>query len=215
MATEVFETLRTYDGAPALLGAHLARMGCADRGLEATVLERLRGVTGDVAIRIVGDAVELGPLPAESNDPVDVKLTEVPGYAYPVKSTDRALHDRLLEEAGTFDVLIVDDRTVVEGARTNVFLLTDDELVTPPLGRCLPGITRAALLEIAPALGLNVRQRPIAPAELFAADHVLLTNSLRGVRRVGTIDGSSVGGGGAELPERLQAALLAHYREQA
>lgn len=214
MATEVFETLRTYDGAPALLGAHLARMGRADGGLEATVLEQLRGVETDVAIRILGDTVELAPLPAESDAPVDVTLREVPGYAYPVKSTDRALHDRLLAEAGTFDVLIVDDQDVIEGARTNVFLLSGDELATPPLGRCLPGITRAALLEIAPGLGLSTRERPIAPAELFVADEVLLTNSLRGTLRVGSIDGAVVGGKAAAMADRLRAALLAHYRER-
>jgi branched-chain amino acid aminotransferase len=50
----------------------------------------------------------------------------------------------------------------------NVMLVEGDELVTPPLtGTILDGITRRAVLECAPDLGLSPRERPVDIRELF------------------------------------------------
>ncbi len=59
--------------------------------------------------------------------------------------------------------LLVDaDGSVLEAAWGNFWLLEGDALVTPPAdGRILPGVTRALLLELAPALGLHAREQPI------------------------------------------------------
>lgn len=214
MAAETFETLRTFDGAPALLDAHLARLGAADdRALRQQVIERVAAAEGDVVVRILGGEIELRPLPAEPQSPIDLRTADVPGYSYPQKSTDRAVHERLLERAGTFDVLILDDGEVIEGAITNVFARFGNKLKTPPLGRCLPGITRAALIELAPAAGLAAEETPLTLDQLFAADEVLLTNSLRGVLAADSIDGRPVGGGGPAMAEQLAAALQDHYRQ--
>lgn len=218
MAAELFETLRTYDGAPALLDAHLARMGAADPdALKRRVDAALAHEFDDVVIRIVGQQIELRPLPAETLDAVDVGLSTVSGYSYPQKSTDRSLHERLLAEAhpDAFDVLIVDDGLVIEGTIANVFTLRDDTLFTPPLGRCLPGITRAAIFSVAPSLGLRVEEAPLTMDSLSDADEVLLTNSLRGVKRVASITGLPVGDRAPGVQRELQAALLEHYRKHA
>jgi para-aminobenzoate synthetase/4-amino-4-deoxychorismate lyase len=77
--------------------------------------------------------------------------------------------------------LIVDgDGSVLEAAWANIWLLDGDELITPPLdGRILPGVTRARLLELAPPLGLRVREAPIRLDEARAAQAMFLTSSLR------------------------------------
>jgi branched-subunit amino acid aminotransferase/4-amino-4-deoxychorismate lyase len=215
MTPEVFETLRTYDGVPALLDEHLARLGVSeDATLRRDVLDRLAGESGDVVIRIVGRDIEFRPLPPDDDD-VDLVTAEVPGYAYPIKLVDRELHNGLIDATDAFDVLIHDDGMVIEGTRTNVFALTGDMLVTPPLGRPLPGVTRAAIAALAPSLGLSVEERDLSLDELREADEVLVTNSLRGVKRVATIDGEPVGGRQTDVRDELDAALLAYYRERA
>lgn len=228
MADRLFETLRTFDGAPALLDEHLRRLtGTTDDSaiapLRDAVLARLTDLTDDVVVRIVEGPndttpheIELRPLPDTPAHPVAVTTAQAPGYSYPRKSLERELHDRLTEQAGTdtFEVLILDGDDVIEGTRTNVFTLHGDTLTTPPLGRCLPGITRAALLELAPACGLTTAERELTINDLRSADEIFLTNSLRGIVRTGSLDGTVTAGRNAERHQQLSAALLAHYRDR-
>ena len=68
-----------------------------------------------------------------------------------------------------------------EGTGTNVFLVLDGELVTPPLSSgCLAGITRALVIELTGAA-----ERPITGDALSAASEVFLTSSTREVQPVG------------------------------
>jgi branched-subunit amino acid aminotransferase/4-amino-4-deoxychorismate lyase len=59
----------------------------------------------------------------------------------------------------------------------------------------LPGITRAAVVELAPALGLRLEERPLEPRELEGAEEAFLTSTLREVAPLVRVDGRSVGGG--------------------
>jgi len=84
-----------------------------------------------------------------------VSLSDLPDYSYPHKSANYQLNVELLlaaRQLGCDEVLIADDRQLIEAATSNVFVLSGDELVTPALGRCLPGITRGAVLVVVPIL---------------------------------------------------------------
>jgi branched-subunit amino acid aminotransferase/4-amino-4-deoxychorismate lyase len=85
---------------------------------------------------------------------------------------------------------------VCEATASNVFARVGGALVTPPL-TCgvLPGITRAAVIELAPALGLRVEERPLEPRELEEAEEAFLTSSLREIAPLVRVDGRPVGGG--------------------
>ncbi|HUR43959.1 MAG TPA: aminotransferase class IV [Aestuariivirga sp.] len=73
---------------------------------------------------------------------------------------------------------------------SNLFLVKDDRLITPALDQAiLPGIMRQVLLDAATSLGFKALERPVAPAELMAAQAVFLTNSLRFIRPVTALDG--------------------------
>lgn len=105
------------------------------------------------------------------------------------------------------------DGLVAEGATSNVFAVIAGELLTPPLADgILPGITRAAVLELAAELSIPARETPLLPFELRAADEVFLTSSVRGPIAVTTLDGHPVGAGvegplTARLRQRYAAAL--------
>jgi len=96
---------------------------------------------------------------------------------------------------------------VAEAAASNIFLVTDGRLVTPPPQEgLLPGITRADVMELARAEGVEVIERPVRPEELREADEVFLTNSVLEVCGLAELDGEAVGGGARDLTTRLAEA---------
>jgi branched-subunit amino acid aminotransferase/4-amino-4-deoxychorismate lyase len=218
MCAAHLETLRLTDGEPKLLGAHLDRLARVPGGVDLEAVRTAIGAVlpdarGEQVLRIeageAGIKVLLRPLPghaaADPELPIDVALIDLPGYSYPHKSTAREPHEAALARArasGATEALITDRGEVIEGATTNVFILQDDALITPPLGRCLPGVTRAALIARS-----QVIERAITTEELLGADEVLLTNALIGVRRVGRVDNVPVGGREPVRSRQLREAV--------
>ncbi|MBB3772135.1 branched-chain amino acid aminotransferase [Angulomicrobium tetraedrale] len=91
-----------------------------------------------------------------------------------------------------------------------IFVRIGGRLITPSLAEgCLPGILRALVIEAAPALGLSVEERPLAPEVLFGADAVFLTNSVRFIRPVLALDGRPLATDSATV-----AGLMSHLRAQ-
>ncbi|MFZ5756308.1 MAG: D-amino acid aminotransferase [Pseudomonadota bacterium] len=113
-------------------------------------------------------------------------------------------------EAGAQECLLVRDGHVLEGAASNVFLVKDGVLVTPPLSHyLLPGITRQVVIELALALDLPVIERDIAERELHHADEIWLAGSIRELVPVTVLDGRPVGNGDiGPLWRRLARAFL-------
>jgi branched-chain amino acid aminotransferase len=90
-----------------------------------------------------------------------------------------------------------------EGCGTNVFVVHDGELVTPPLAAgCLAGVTRGLVLEWVP--GVVERDLPIDV--LDSCDEAFLTSTSRDVHPIATIDGRPLGRAPGALTE--QAARI-------
>jgi len=100
-------------------------------------------------------------------------------------------------KAGAHEALIINRHgEVAEGTTSNVFLVRDATLVTPPVDAgILPGITRAYILESAHELGVDVVFAKIRPDELGRADEVFISSSIRELLPVVSIDGRRVGDG--------------------
>jgi len=82
-----------------------------------------------------------------------------------------------------------------EGTGSNVLVVRDGRLATPPLSSgCLAGITRELFLEWAAADGLPVDETDLDPSILATADDVLLTSSTRDVQQVAVVDGRKLPG---------------------
>ncbi len=88
------------------------------------------------------------------------------------------------------------DGRVFEGTSTNLFVLKDGVLSTPPLSeRLLAGATRAALLPLARRVVRQVREWDVTVADLFEADEVMLCGTTTEVLGVVRVDGHEVAGG--------------------
>ncbi len=72
-----------------------------------------------------------------------------------------------------------------EAATANLFLVKNGGLFTPSLeSGCLPGITRAVVIELALPLAIPCVQRQLSLQDLHAADELFLTSSIRGLMGV-------------------------------
>ena len=100
------------------------------------------------------------------------------------------------------------DDTVLEGTTSNVFVVRDGTLVTPPLRGILPGVTRSVLATIARQAGIRLRERAITRDELLAADEVLLTASTIEILPVVRVERARVGNG---KPGPVTRALQERY----
>ena len=91
--------------------------------------------------------------------------------------------------AGGDEALLLDPAgAVAEAATSNVFLVTDGQLVTPQLASgALPGVTRAAVIECASNLGIPLREERVPREAVERADEVFVTNSIVGIRPVASV----------------------------
>lgn len=103
------------------------------------------------------------------------------------------------------------EHLLAEGSISNVILVKDGGLLTPPLDTpVLAGMARGLVLSLAREAGLSVDEKPLTINDLLEADEVLLTNSIMQLMPVVKIERHDVGGGKVgEVGRRL----LDGYRE--
>jgi branched-chain amino acid aminotransferase len=102
---------------------------------------------------------------------------------------------------------------VSEATASNVFLVKNDAVHTPPLScGAFPGITRAVVIELLDGLDVEVtHDEPVTPAELAEADEVFLTSSIREIAPVDTIDGRTLAAPGP-VTTAVMGAFAAHVQ---
>ncbi len=124
---------------------------------------------------------------------------------------NNALASREAYAKDAFEAILLNTRgEVAEGAGSNVFIVKDGLLLTPPLScGLLAGITRELVLEIAVAEGVPHEERVLYPADLQSADELFVTSTLKELAPVATLDGAPVGTG---RPGPMTQALLKAYR---
>ncbi len=99
-------------------------------------------------------------------------------------------------DAGAAEAILLRDGLATEGAASNLFVVREGVLLTPPKGpRLLPGITRDLVLELAVANDLPCREEDITESALRQADEIWITSSTREILPVTELDGVIVGDG--------------------
>jgi branched-chain amino acid aminotransferase len=93
------------------------------------------------------------------------------------------------QEAGAEEAIFPNTQgNLCEGTGTNVFVVVDDQLVTPPLtAGCLAGVTRELLLEC-----IDVAERDVPLRALADSAEAFLTSSTRDVQPIGSVDGRAL-----------------------
>ncbi len=108
---------------------------------------------------------------------------------------------------GFAEGIALDDRGYVsEGSGENIFLVTGDIVLTPPLSSSiLPGITRDSVIQICQELGITVKERTIQRAALYVADELFFSGTAAEVTPIRSVDRIPVGSGGrGPITEKIQ-----------
>jgi branched-chain amino acid aminotransferase len=202
--------------------ALLARMELADARLRLTVTRGSPGEDGAMRPTVLLTATPFEPYPAklyergmtvmvlddQKLNPFDVQAGHKTLNYFSRLTALRRAAQRQAGEALWFNV----QNHLQSGSISNVFLVRDGRLRTPPTAAeqadpatdlppglppsaVLPGITRAAVLDLARAAGLDARPAVLDINDLLAAQEVFLTNSIMGLLPVCRIEKHDVGHG--------------------
>jgi branched-chain amino acid aminotransferase len=234
----LFETLELRAGVPFALSRHLARLtgSCRALGQPEPDDVALRARCAQVAaawgaepgrLRVTWQpgnrhlVVHAAPMRVRV-EPVRVmrsrhrhdERSPVSGHKTAAVATNvAAAHEA--RRAGADEALLANHRDeLCEGTTCNVVLRLGDELCTPALeSGCLPGVTRALLLEATSGSDLQVQERRLAWSELADADEVLLVSTGRLVQPVAAIDGRELIVTGASVAGPLRRCFVERYRD--
>ena len=100
-------------------------------------------------------------------------------------------HDQQADHA-----ILIRENKAIEGASSNLFMVREGLIITPPKSRdLLPGITRNLVLELARENSLAHAEAMIEAHDLDTADEIWLTSSTREVMPVTSLNGRPVGNG--------------------
>lgn len=107
-----------------------------------------------------------------------------------IKSTNKLINtvgSIFADENGYQNCLLLnEEKNVVEALNGNLFMISGNRLVTPPLSEgCLNGIMRKQVLVLAKKTeGLEVFEEPISPFDLQKSDELFITNVIQGIQPI-------------------------------
>ncbi|CAI0391972.1 unnamed protein product [Linum tenue] len=98
--------------------------------------------------------------------------------------------------ASADDAIMLDkDGYVSETNATNIFLVKKGRVLTPHADYCLPGITRATVMDVVVEEKFVLEERRISLSEFHTADEVWTTGTMGEITPVVKIDGRQIGDG--------------------
>ena len=216
----LFETMLLVNCEVADLDAHLARMAASSAALglpfsamdARTAVNELGAKAGAkphaLRLRLLRGEPSILMATASAHDttligqPARLITSSIRRNSQSIASTHKTLSYvdamaamRAAAEAKADGALMLNTQGFVASSPiANLFLLKSDTLITPGLEHgILPGTTRARLLREALSLGLRPVECTVERDELFTADAVFLTNSLRLLTPVTEIDAHLTG----------------------
>lgn len=221
-----FETLRTYDGIPFEIDAHLERLAASCMAMRISVpdISVVRGeiewaasqVPEDCVVRVTITRGGRRIVRAASLPVVDCPFRCVTRLWVPppwldgtVKHSSRAYSRLAVLDAGVEEVIWMDEAGfLLEGTRSNIFAVVGGALQTPPIdGRLLAGVTRSAVIDVAVDLGVPVLVQPMHQDGRF--DELYVCSTLKELTPIDELNGRPAPAGGP-----VGAKILSAFREQ-
>jgi len=91
------------------------------------------------------------------------------------------------KRAGAVEVLYINNGYILEATTSNVFILKNNQIITPK-ENILEGMTKRLIIKLAKEAGYKVIERKIKVSELYKADEVFLTATNKKVLPIVKID---------------------------
>jgi len=151
---------------------------------EEAVIGLLPRFDSDMAIFAVPETTEMH---LDNSEPVTTCLSKwrkidpgtVPVEAKACSNYLNAYLARKDADQRGFDIGIMlgTDGLLAEGSTESVFIIKDDVIQVPPLGRVLASVSRMSVLEMAANMGFKTDQKPLQLADLQTADEIFLSHT--------------------------------------
>ncbi len=227
--TAAFETVRIRGGRAVLLDRHVERLKRSalslrlppPAGARELALQAVEAAAADEgALRLFRTSATLvatvAPLPPglDAMRRRGIALITIRVLAHGlltgIKSTSYGTNMAAVAEAerrGADDALFVGEGdTVLELTTSNVWWRDGDVLTTPSISAgVLPGVTRAAVAELAREAGYRVREGSFTLSKLIGAEEAFTSSAVREIVPVIAVDGRELRRG--EAAAKLQALL--------
>lgn len=105
------------------------------------------------------------------------------------------LHQQAIGQ-GAIEAILIRDGFAIEGSQSNLFIVSDDIVITPPKSRhMLGGITREIVLELCQQNKIISREINISEDDLHHADEIWLSSSTHEILPIVSLNKHAVGGG--------------------
>jgi len=109
------------------------------------------------------------------------------------------------------EAILLRDGYATEGSASNLFIVKNKQLITPPKSHnLLPGITRDLVLELAVTEGIDCIEAEISEQQLASADEIWLTSSTKEVMPVIELNRKMIGNG---KPGELWQRMATRYSD--
>lgn len=165
---------------------------------------------------------QLDPSPAAETGIKVVTCPDIRWARRDVKSIallSQVMAKQIAHEAGAAEALMVEDGHITEGSSASAFIIDHNNnlIVRPGGGKdILPGLTRAAMLELAAQHQVSIVERAFTLDDLYAAKEAFLTAATIFVMPVVEADGKKIGTGApGELTLKLRQLFIHMARETA
>ena len=114
---------------------------------------------------------------------------------------------------GAQEALLYRDDLVTEGSSSNVFIVKNGCVITPPLSvHMLPGVTRSLVLGILQEQKIPYVETALSLATLCEADEIWISSSIREVAPVIKLDDKIIGNG---KPGTITQRVMQQYKQKA
>ncbi len=116
------------------------------------------------------------------------------------------------EEKKSVEAIFINERKwVTEGASSNIFMVKKGCLYTPPLSEgLLPGTRRQFVLKLSRKLRLPTREKNLRPQDLFKADEIFITSTLKDILPIRLLEGKKIG---SQCPGLVTQRLTVAYAQ--
>lgn len=175
--------------------------------------------TSDPQVIIITDYISLYPKEYYENGLEIVSVSTIrnhPAALSPRVKSLNYLNNILAKieglQAGCVEALMLNHKgEIAECTGDNIFLVSKGEVRTPPIDAgILEGITRDAVIELARAAGMTVREIPLTKHDVYIADECFLTGSAAEVIPVVKVDSRPIGDG---KPGAITQKLIESFHE--
>lgn len=95
-----------------------------------------------------------------------------------IDNTFREQVNKQIKDNSVYEAILVDkDGYLTEGSKSNIFMVKNEILITSPVNKVLPGVTRGKIIELAKELNINVEERNVDKAEIVDLDGMFISGT--------------------------------------